>query len=74
MFKIFKEELEGASNIKIFNFDPGATRTSMRAFAYPAEDPSKLKEPRELLRCYEWLLSDESKDANDLYFTFNSFN
>ena len=74
MAEIFKEELEGTSNIKVFNFDPGATRTSMRAFAYPAEDPSKLKEPSELLRCYEWFLSDESKDANDLYFTFNSFN
>jgi NAD(P)-dependent dehydrogenase (short-subunit alcohol dehydrogenase family) len=73
MAEIFKEELEGTSNIKVFNFDPGATRTSMRAFAYPAEDPSKLKEPSELLKCYEWLLSDESKDANDLYFTFNSF-
>ena len=74
MAEIFKEELEGTSNIKVFNFDPGATRTSMRAFAYPAEDPSKLKEPSELLKCYEWLLSDESKDANDLNFTFNSFN
>ena len=74
MAEIFKEELEGTSHIKVFNFDPGATRTSMRAFAYPAEDPSKLKKPRELLKCYEWLLSDESKDANDLYFTFNSFN
>ena len=74
MAEIFKEELEGTSNIKVFNFDPGATRTSMRAFAYPAEDPSELKEPSELLRCYEWLLSVESKDANDLYFTFNSFN
>ena len=74
MAEIFKEELEETSKIKVFNFDPGATKTSMRAFAYPAEDPSKLKEPSELLKCYEWLLSDESKDANNLYFTFNSFN
>ena len=50
MAEIFKEELEGTSNIKVFNFDPGATKTSMRAFAYPAEDPSQLKEPSELLK------------------------
>ena len=33
--EILEDEVEPISNIKVFNFDPGATRTSMRAFAYP---------------------------------------
>ena len=74
MAEIFKEELEGTSNIKVFNFDPGATRTSMRAFAYPAEDPSTLKKPKDLLKCYEWLLSEESSSSQEHYFTFDSLN
>ena len=37
---ILNDELESISNIKIFNFDPKATQTNMRALAYPAEDPS----------------------------------
>jgi len=73
MAEIFKDELETTSNLKIFNFDPGATRTSMRAFAYPAEDPSTLKNPQELQKCYEWFFSKESESTNDHYFTFDSF-
>ena len=34
---ILSDELESISNIKIFNFDPKATQTNMRALAYPAE-------------------------------------
>ena len=73
MAEIFKDELETTSNLKIFNFDPGATRTSMRAFAYPAEDPSTLKNPQELQKCYEWFFSKESEATNHHYFTFDSF-
>ena len=73
MAEIFKDELESTSSLKIFNFDPGATRTSMRAFAYPAEDPSLLKGPQELQKCYEWFFSKESEITNDHYFTFDSF-
>ena len=73
MAEIFRDELESTSSLKIFNFDPGATRTSMRAFAYPAEDPSTLKDPQELQKCYEWFFSKESEITNDHYFTFDSF-
>ena len=40
--EIFTNELETTSSIKVFNFDPGATQTKMRASARPAEDPSSL--------------------------------
>ena len=55
--EIFTNELETTSSIKVFNFDPGATQTKMRASARPAEDPSSLKTPHELVSCYLWFLA-----------------
>ena len=43
--EILKDEVETTSRLKIFNFDPKATRTDMRAHAFPAEDPLQLKKP-----------------------------
>ena len=42
---ILIDELEPVSDIRIFNFNPKATRTDMRSIAYPAENPSKIKKP-----------------------------
>ena len=50
--EIYADELGTTSNIKVFNFDPGRVRTSMRASAYPAEDPKTVKPANELLGCY----------------------
>lgn len=41
----FGEEMKLVSNIRTAIVDPGATRTTMRARAYPGEDPATLKEP-----------------------------
>ena len=57
---ILVDELESVSNIKIFNFNPKATQTDMRALAYPAENPSNLKKPTDLMNYYTWMLSSES--------------
>ena len=46
--EILRDELDTTSNVKVFNYDPGKTRTSMRALAYPAENPQDLKEPKVL--------------------------
>jgi len=40
--------------------NPGATRTSMRAKAYPGEDPKTLKKPADLMWVYLYLMSDDS--------------
>ena len=71
MSEILQDELEPISNIKVFNFDPGATRTSMRAFAYPAEDPRSLKDASLLIDYYLWMLSDFSNHTNNRYIEFN---
>ena len=69
--EIFTNELETTSSIKVFNFDPGATQTKMRASARPAEDPSSLKTPHELVNCYLWFFSKESCDAKVNYFEYD---
>ncbi len=41
----FGEEMRNVSNVRTAIIDPGATRTDMRARAYPGEDASTVKEP-----------------------------
>lgn len=41
----FAEELRNVSAVRVAIVDPGATRTSMRARAFPGEDPARLKAP-----------------------------
>ena len=58
--EILADELDSTSNIKLFNFNPKATQSDMRSIAYPAEDPSLLKEPKDLIKYYLWMLSKKS--------------
>jgi NAD(P)-dependent dehydrogenase (short-subunit alcohol dehydrogenase family) len=41
----YAQEVERISSIRVALLDPGATRTDMRARAYPGEDPATLKPP-----------------------------
>lgn len=61
--QVMADEYEG-SNVRINVINPGATRTSMRARAYPAEDRSKLKTPAEIMPTYLYLMSDASLEVN----------
>ena len=67
---ILSDELESISNIKVFNFDPKATKTNMRAMAYPAEDPSAIKDPDQVINYYLWMLSEKSSSAIERYIEF----
>lgn len=64
MMQLLADELENISNIRVNAINPGATRTSMRAFAYPAEDPNTLKTPTDIMPLYLYLMGDDSKDVN----------
>ena len=68
--EIFANELETTSSIKVFNFDPGATQTKMRASARPAEDPNSIKTPHDLMDCYLWFFSEESSNSTERYFEY----
>lgn len=41
----YAQEVRGISDIRVAIVDPGATRTAMRAKAYPGEDPARVKPP-----------------------------
>jgi NAD(P)-dependent dehydrogenase (short-subunit alcohol dehydrogenase family) len=60
MMQIFAAELAEATNIRVNSINPGASRTRMRALAYPGEDPRTLKKPEEILGVYLYLMGDES--------------
>ncbi|RUO74359.1 YciK family oxidoreductase [Pseudidiomarina sediminum] len=63
LVQVMADEYEGSS-IRINAINPGATRTAMRARAYPAEDRNKLKTPEDLMPTYLYLMSDASLDVN----------
>ncbi len=41
----YAQEVRGISDIRVAIVDPGATRTAMRAKAFPGEDPASVKSP-----------------------------
>ena len=41
----YGDEIENISTVRVAVVDPGATRTKMRARAYPGEDPQSVKPP-----------------------------
>ncbi len=44
----YAEEVRHISSTRVAIIDPGATRTQMRARAYPGEDPASVKPPEEV--------------------------
>jgi NAD(P)-dependent dehydrogenase (short-subunit alcohol dehydrogenase family) len=63
MMQTWSKEV-GKTNIRINCINPGATRTSMRASAFPGEDKEKLKTAEELMPTYLYLMADDSKEVN----------
>ena len=52
----YAQEVERISEIRVAIFDPGATRTKMRANAYPGEDPQTVKPPEDVASAIVTLL------------------
>lgn len=45
LLQAYAQENEKLGNVRVAIVDPGATRTAMRAKAYPGEDPGTVKDP-----------------------------
>jgi NAD(P)-dependent dehydrogenase (short-subunit alcohol dehydrogenase family) len=56
--QIFQDELENTSQITVHVINPGATRTPMRATAFPAEDPNTLPLAKTVAQKYFDLLQN----------------
>lgn len=63
MMQTLAHEMEG-TQVKVNAINPGATHTRMRAQAFPAEDISLLKAPKDLMPLYVYLMAPESLDVN----------
>ncbi len=67
MMQSIAHEYEGTS-LRANSINPGATRTKMRANAYPAEDPQTLKTPEEIMPTYLYLMGDDAKEVTGQQF------
>lgn len=59
MMQILADEFQHTT-LRVNCINPGATRTTMRAKAYPGEDPMNLKTPEDLMWLYLYLMGDDS--------------
>lgn len=63
LMQIIADEFD-TSGLRTNAINPGATKTSMRATAYPAEDKDALPTPEDIMPLYVYLMSDESIEVN----------
>lgn len=61
LMQVLADELASTSSVRVNSLNPGATRTEMRAAAYPAENPLSLPTPESLTPAYIYLLSNSSQ-------------
>lgn len=62
--QVLADELYSVYGIRVNAVNPGATRTQMRASAYPAEDPEALPTPDQIMPVYLYLMGEDSKAVN----------
>lgn len=72
MSEMMAGELED-SGVRVNTVDPGSMRTSMRAAAYPNEDPDTLPEPYEVTDVFVYLASDRSAHVTGNRFKAKEF-
>jgi NAD(P)-dependent dehydrogenase (short-subunit alcohol dehydrogenase family) len=58
------QEVERVSEMRVAILDPGATRTTMRARAYPGEDPQTVKPPEEIAQRIVSLLTGDFENLH----------
>ncbi len=68
LMQTLADEFDAHKNIRFNSINPGATRTRMRATAYPAEDPATVTTADELMNRYLFLMGDDSVDLNGCQF------
>lgn len=64
LMQVLADEQDGTSAIRVNSVNPGATRTAMRAKAYPAEEPEKNPDPEHIMPVFLYLLGPDSSGTN----------
>lgn len=61
LMQTLADELANTSRIRVNSLNPGATNTSMRRAAYPAEDPQTNPDPEAIMPLYLYLMGRDSE-------------
>lgn len=64
LMQTLADEIDGLGSLRANSINPGATRTDMRAQAYPAEDPTNNPTPEEIMPVYLYLMGPDSAGVN----------
>ena len=64
LVRAYGEEMAGVTGIRTAILDPGATRTRMRARAFPGENPADVKDPEVVARRIAALAADGFEDGH----------
>ena len=64
LMQVLADELDGEENLRCNTINPGATRTDMRAKAYPGENPNVNPLPEAIMPLYLYLMGPDSRSVN----------
>ncbi len=64
LMQVLADEVEGISSVRANSINPGATRTDMRAQAYPGESPLNNPLPETIMPLYLYLMGPDSQGIN----------
>lgn len=64
LMQVLADEHETAARIRFNSLNPGATRTAMRASAYPGENPTEVATPEQKMDLYLYLFEAASRGVN----------
>ncbi len=61
LMQVLADEVDGVSHVRANSINPGATRTNMRAQAYPAENPANNPLPEAIMPVYLYLMGQTAR-------------
>ncbi|MGY4535326.1 NAD(P)-dependent dehydrogenase (short-subunit alcohol dehydrogenase family) [Pseudomonas sp. TE3786] len=64
LMQTLADEVADITNVRANSINPGATRTDMRAHAYPGENPMNNPLPAEIMPVYLYLMGPDSQGVN----------
>jgi len=68
LMQVLADEVDGTCAVRSNSINPGATRTAMRAHAYPGENPANNPKPEAIMPVYLYLMGPDSKGVNGQQF------